>query len=400
MKPLFLIFLSLLFQSCAENIKNLDAEQIAQDSLILDSHIDVPYRLWRQHLEGLEIDDISGSTDGDFDFIRARKGGLNVPFFSIYLPASTQEDGTSHQMANELIDMVEDIVTLHPEKFILINSVADLGSITKKNIVGIALGMENGAPIQGDLSRVQYYFDRGIRYITLTHSKTNHISDSSYDENIQWHGLSEFGKNLIEEMNKVGIMVDISHVNDEAFYQAIELSQVPVIASHSSLRYFTPGFERNVDDAMLSKLAEKGGVIQINFGSSFISSRPRDYLVTMNSFLESRLGQNLEEVSEQDIRETRSEFIANNPYPYASLDEVLDHFDRVVQLVGIDHVGIGSDYDGVGDTLPAGLKDVSTYPTLIQGLLERGYSRKDIQKILGGNLIRVWKEVEEYAERN
>ena len=400
MKPLFLIFLSLLFQSCAENIKNLDAEQIAQDSLILDSHIDVPYRLWRQHLEGLEIDDISGSTDGDFDFIRARKGGLNVPFFSIYLPASTQEDGTSHQMANELIDMVEDIVTLHPEKFILINSVADLGSITKKNIVGIALGMENGAPIQGDLSRVQYYFDRGIRYITLTHSKTNHISDSSYDENIQWHGLSEFGKNLIEEMNKVGIMVDISHVNDEAFYQAIELSQVPVIASHSSLRYFTPGFERNVDDDMLSKLAKKGGVIQINFGSSFISSRPRDYLVTMNSFLESRLGQNLEEVSEQDIRETRSEFIANNPYPYASLDEVLDHFDRVVQLVGIDHVGIGSDYDGVGDTLPVGLKDVSTYPTLIQGLLERGYSRKDIQKILGGNLIRVWKEVEEYAERN
>ena len=400
MKPLFLIFLSLLFQSCAEHIKNLDAEQIAQDSLILDSHIDVPYRLWRQHLEGLEIDDISGSTDGDFDFIRARKGGLNVPFFSIYLPASTQEDGTSHQMANELIDMVEDIVTLHPEKFILINSVADLGSITKKNIVGIALGMENGAPIQGDLSRVQYYFDRGIRYITLTHSKTNHISDSSYDENIQWHGLSKFGKSLIEEMNKVGIMVDISHVNDEAFYQAIELSQVPVIASHSSLRYFTPGFERNVDDAMLSKLAEKGGVIQINFGSSFISKRPRDYLVKMNSFLESRLGQNLEEVSEQDIRETRSEFIANNPYPYASLDEVLDHFDRVVQLVGIDHVGIGSDYDGVGDTLPVGLKDVSTYPTLIQGLLERGYSRKDIQKILGGNLIRVWKEVEEYAKRN
>ena len=400
MKPLFLIFLSLLFQSCAENIKNLDAEQIAQDSLILDSHIDVPYRLWRQHLEGLEIDDISGSTDGDFDFIRARKGGLNVPFFSIYLPASTQEEGTSHQMANELIDMIEDIVTLHPEKFILINSVADLGSITKKNIVGIALGMENGAPIQGDLSRVQYYFDRGIRYITLTHSKTNHISDSSYDENIQWHGLSKFGKSLIEEMNKVGIMVDISHVNDEAFYQAIELSQVPVIASHSSLRYFTPGFERNVDDAMLSKLAEKGGVIQINFGSSFISSRPQDYLVSMNSYLESRLGQNLEEVSEQDIRETRSEFIANNPYPYASLDEVLDHFDRVVQLVGIDHVGIGSDYDGVGDTLPVGLKDVSSYPALIQGLLERGYSREDIQKILGGNLIRVWKEVEEYAERN
>lgn len=240
MKPLFLICIILFFQSCTESKKDFDAELIAQDSLILDSHIDVPYRLWRQHMEGREIDDISGSTDGDFDFIRARKGGLNVPFFSIYLPASTQENGTAHKMANELIDMVEDIVTLHPEKFILINSVADLGSITNKNIVGIAFGMENGAPIQGDLSRVQYYFDRGIRYITLTHSKTNHISDSSYDENIQWHGLSEFGKSLIEEMNKVGIMVDISHVNDEAFYQAIEISQVPVIASHSSLRHFTP----------------------------------------------------------------------------------------------------------------------------------------------------------------
>ena len=400
MKPLFLICIILFFQSCTESKKDFDAELIAQDSLILDSHIDVPYRLWRQHMEGREIDDISGSTDGDFDFIRARKGGLNVPFFSIYLPASTQENGTAHKMANELIDMVEDIVTLHPEKFILINSVADLGSITNKNIVGIALGMENGAPIQGDLSRVQYYFDRGIRYITLTHSKTNHISDSSYDENIQWHGLSEFGKSLIEEMNKVGIMVDISHVNDEAFYQAIEISQVPVIASHSSLRHFTPGFERNVDDAMLSKLAEKGGVIQINFGSSFISKRPQDYSVKMNSFLETRLGKNLEKVSEQDIRETRNEFMAINPYPYASLDEVLDHFDRVVKLVGIDHVGIGSDYDGVGDTLPVGLKDVSTYPVLIQGLLDRGYSQKDIQKILGGNLIRVWKEVEEYAGRN
>ncbi len=365
MKPLFLICIILFFQSCTESKKDFDAELIAQDSLILDSHIDVPYRLWRQHMEGREIDDISGSTDGDFDFIRARKGGLNVPFFSIYLPASTQENGTAHKMANELIDMVEDIVTLHPEKFILINSVADLGSITNKNIVGIALGMENGAPIQGDLSRVQYYFDRGIRYITLTHSKTNHISDSSYDENIQWHGLSEL-----------------------------------VIASHSSLRYFTPGFERNVDDAMLSKLAEKGGVIQINFGSSFISKRPQDYLVKMNSFLETRLGKNLEKVSEQDIRETRNEFMAINPYPYASLDEVLDHFDRVVKLVGIDHVGIGSDYDGVGDTLPVGLKDVSTYPVLIQGLLDRGYSQKDIQKILGGNLIRVWKEVEEYAGRN
>jgi len=400
MKHLFVIFLFLILQSCSESKISVNADEIAQDSLILDSHIDVPYRLWSQHLEGLEIDDISGSTNGDFDFIRARKGGLNVPFFSIYLPASTEEDGTSHKMANDLIDMVEDVVTLHPEKFLLIKSVDDLSSLTNKNKVGIALGMENGAPIQGDLSRVEYYYDRGIRYITLTHSKTNHISDSSYDENIQWHGLSEFGKTLIEEMNRVGIMIDISHVNDEAFYQAIELSQVPVIASHSSLRHFTPGFERNVDDAMLNKLAEKGGVLQINFGSSFISQRPRDYMDLMNNFLELKFGQSREDVSEEVINEARKEFFSKNKYPYATLDEVLDHFDRVVNLVGVDHVGIGSDYDGVGDTLPIGLKDVSSYPSLIEGFLERGYSREDIDKILGGNLIRVWKEVEEYANRN
>ena len=400
MKHLFVIFLFLILQSCSESKISLNADEIAQDSLILDSHIDVPYRLWSQHLEGLEIDDISGPTNGDFDFIRARKGGLNVPFFSIYLPASTEEDGTSHKMANDLIDMVEDIVTLYPEKFLLIKSVDDLSSLTNKNIVGIALGMENGAPIQGDLSRVEYYYERGIRYITLTHSKTNHISDSSYDENIQWHGLSEFGKTLIEEMNRVGLMIDISHVNDEAFYQAIELSQVPVIASHSSLRHFTPGFERNVDDAMLNKLAEKGGVLQINFGSSFISQRPRDYMDLMNNFLELKFGQSREGVSEEVINEARKEFFSKNKYPYATLDEVLDHFDRVVNLVGVDHVGIGSDYDGVGDTLPIGLKDVSSYPSLIEGFLERGYSREDIDKILGGNLIRVWKEVEEYANRN
>ena len=400
MKHLFIIFLFLILQSCSESKISLNADEIAQDSLILDSHIDVPYRLWSQHLEGLEIDDISGPTNGDFDFIRARKGGLNVPFFSIYLPASTEEDGTSHKMANDLIDMVEDIVTLYPEKFLLIKSVDDLSSLTNKNIVGIALGMENGAPIQGDLSRVEYYYDRGIRYITLTHSKTNHISDSSYDEDIQWHGLSEFGKTLIEEMNRVGIMIDISHVNDEAFYQAIELSQVPVIASHSSLRHFTPGFERNVDDAMLNKLAEKGGVLQINFGSSFISQRPKDYMDLMNNFLELKFGQNREGVSEEVINEARKEFFSKNKYPYATLDEVLDHFDRVINLVGVDHVGIGSDYDGVGDTLPIGLKDVSSYPSLIEGFLERGYSREDIDKILGGNLIRVWKEVEEYANRS
>ena len=360
----------------------------------------MPYRLWNQNLKGLEIEDISGSTNGDFDLIRALEGGLNVPFFSIYLPASTQSDGSSHQMANDLIDLVEDIITLHPEKFFLVKSIQDVLSVKDKKLLGIALGMENGAPIAGDLSRVQYYFDRGIRYITLTHSKTNHISDSSYDENIQWHGLSQFGKMLVGEMNRVGIMIDISHVSDEAFYQTIEASEVPVIASHSSLRHFTPGFKRNVDDAMLTKLAEKGGVLQINFGSNFISQRSRNYSTKMNDYLEKKFDGEMMGLSEEVINEARKEFALKEKYPFATLDEVLDHFDRVVSLVGIDHVGIGSDYDGVGNTLPIGLKDVSSYPNLIQGLLGRGYGREDISKILGGNLMRVWREAEEYASRH
>ena len=367
-KIISLIIISMLI-SCSEEIEKISSEDLAKKLTIVDMHIDTPYRLWRQNLNGDEIDDISKRTlKGDFDYPRAVSGGLNVPFFSIYTPASTQIDSTSHEMAVSLISMIEDIVTLHSDKFFIVKSTSDIELLDRERL-GIAFGMENGAPIEGDLSRVQFYHDKGIRYITLTHSKSNHISDSSYDENHQWEGgLSSFGKELIREMNKVGIMVDISHVSDKAFYESIEISEVPVIASHSSLRHFTPGFERNVSDDMLVKLASKGGVISINFGSSFLTKEALEY------------------------RRNRE-----GPYPFADVTDVVDHIDRVVNLVGIDHVGIGSDYDGVGDTLPSNLKDVSTFPNLISELLTRGYTEEDIEKILSGNIIRVWKEVEDFA---
>ena len=375
------------------------SEQIALEMLIVDTHIDAPYRLWEQHQSGQEIDDISKMTTGNFDFTKAKSGGLNVPFFSIYLPAETEEDGSAYEVANNLIDMVEDIITLSPDKFTLIKSTDDISSLDIKNTLGVVLGMENGAPIEGDLSRVQFFYDRGIRYITLTHSKTNHISDSSYDENIQWGGLSDFGKQLIEEMNSVGIMVDISHVNDDAFYQAIEISNTPVIASHSSLRHFTPGFKRNVDDEMLKALAKKGGVIQINFGSSFITEAPGLYFDKIKKYINDQVI-DLKNASKEDIDKVRAEFMSKNPFPYANVSLVADHIDRVVVLVGIDHVGLGSDFDGVGDSLPEGLKDVSMYPNLIKELLNRGYKKEDIRKILSGNLLRVWKQVESYAREN
>jgi len=385
--------------SCTKTDPPNLSEQIALEMLIVDTHIDAPYRLWEQHQSGQEIDDISKITTGNFDFTKAKSGGLNVPFFSIYLPAETEEDGSAYEVANNLIDMVEDIVTLSPDKFTLIKSTDDISSLDIKNTLGVVLGMENGAPIEGDLSRVQFFYDRGIRYITLTHSKTNHISDSSYDENIQWGGLSDFGKQLIEEMNSVGIMVDISHVNDDAFYQAIEISNTPVIASHSSLRHFTPGFERNVDDEMLKALAKKGGVIQINFGSSFITEAPGLYFDKIKKYINDQVI-DLKNASKEDIDKVRAEFMSNNPFPYANVSLVADHIDRVVVLVGIDHVGLGSDFDGVGDSLPEGLKDVSMYPNLIKELLNRGYKKEDIRKILSGNLLRVWKQVESYAREN
>ena len=385
--------------SCTETDPPNLSEQIASEMLIVDTHIDAPYRLWEQHQSGQEIDDISKMTTGNFDFTKAKSGGLNVPFFSIYLPAETEEDGSAYEVANNLIDMVEDIITLSPDKFTLIKSTDDISSLDIKNTLGVVLGMENGAPIEGDLSRVQFFYDRGIRYITLTHSKTNHISDSSYDENIQWGGLSDFGKQLIEEMNSVGIMVDISHVNDDAFYQAIEISNTPVIASHSSLRHFTPGFKRNVDDEMLKALAKKGGVIQINFGSSFITEAPGLYFDKIKKYINDQVI-DLENSSKEDIDKVRAEFMSKNPFPYANVSLVADHIDRVVVLVGIDHVGLGSDFDGVGDSLPEGLKDVSMYPNLIKELLNRDYKREDIRKILSGNLLRVWKQVESYAREN
>ena len=248
------------------------------------------------------------------------------------------------------------------------------------------------------MANLTAFYERGIRYITLAHSQANHISDSSYDLRRKWKGLSPFGKTLVGEMNNIGIMLDISHVSDDAFYQVIELTKVPVIASHSSLRRFTPGFERNMDDEMIKKLGENGGVIMINFGSSFVSKEAgkwRSGLAAARKALVEKEGEDSPKL--ENFEESYRKKV---PYPYSTLDEVLDHIDHVVKLIGVDHVGIGSDYDGVGDSLPIGLKDVASFPNLVQGLLDRGYSRSDIEKILSGNLLRVWQQVEEYAEEH
>jgi len=390
----YLFAISTLYVSAVAAITVSDkANKLAQENIIIDSHIDVPYRL-----EEKWVDVTKATEGGDFDYSRAKQGGLNAPFMSIYIPASLDSSANSTKLADKLIDYVEAIVGRAPDKFAIASSTADVEEQFTKGLISLPLGMENGSPIQGDLANLQHFYERGIRYITLAHSQANHISDSSYDLRRKWKGLSPFGKELVQEMNKIGVLIDISHVSDAAFYQTIELTKTPVIASHSSLRAFTPGFERNMDDKMIKALGKNGGVIQINFGSTFVTKRANAWSKKRSAeqkAVEQKFGKDSDE-----YKGFGDEFSATNPLPYATLDSVLDHIDHVVKLIGIDHVGIGSDYDGVGDSLPTDLKDVSTYPNLIQGLLNREYSDADIIKILSGNFMRVWKTNEEYAAKN
>ena len=398
-----ILFLSMLLAACepsaddARPAQNFaaDAQRIAHTSIIVDTHIDVPYRLQTEQA------DISAATDGgDFDYPRAVKGGLNAPFMSIYTAADLEAEGQSRNAAEALIDSIEEIVASAPGKFAIARSTQDVRSNFEDGVMSLALGMENGSPIEGNLDNVQHFHDRGIRYITLTHSLSNHIADSSYDDNRQWHGLSDFGADVVREMNRLGIMVDVSHLSDDAFWQVTQISEVPVVATHSSARHFTPDFERNMSDEMIKRLAESGGVIQINFGSAFITHEARLYNSARSDekklFKAENPGLSNKEVADQIHPLYAQE---HGPFPYATLADVLDHFDHVVQLVGVDHVGIGSDYDGVGDTLPVGLQDVAAYPNLIEGFLRRGYSESDIRKILGENLLRVWDAAETYARQ-
>ena len=392
---ILVIFISACSQTAEPEAKVAipDANAIALNSIIVDTHVDVPYRLVSS------LADISEATDdGDFDYPRAVSGGLNAPFMSIYTPSILEAEGRSREVAEELINMVEGFAQQWPDKFAIARSPADVRNQFEIGIISMPLGMENGSPIEGDLANLQHFHDRGIRYITLTHGLSNHISDSSYDSNRQWNGLSDFGAEVVAEMNRVGIMVDISHVSDDAFWEVMEITNAPAIASHSSARHFTPGFERNMSDEMIIALAKNGGVIQINFGSGFITAEAQEYSAARRE-ANALFTAEHPELSESEIRKEFPAIyeIDHGRFPYSSLDNVLDHFDHVVALTSIDHVGIGSDYDGVGDSLPIDLKDVSAYPTLIQGLLDRGYSEDDIQKILNGNILRVWQAVADHA---
>ena len=376
------------------------ANDLAQQFVLADTHVDLPYRLKIKHfrLEREYMGIPVSTTEGDFDFERAKKGGLDAPFMSIYIPSDYQQKPDNGKaLADSLINMIEGIVQAHPDKFALARTPSEIEENSKAGKISLPLGMENGAPIGSDVNNVKYFFDSGIRYITLTHGKQNQICDSSYDTlNRSWNGLSPFGEKVVAEMNRVGMMVDISHVSDSAFYDVIKITKAPVIASHSSCRYFTPGFERNMSDDMIKALAKNGGVIQINFGASFLDSLARVNSKVLDS-LEKTLQDKGLTSRDSAAQPIIDQFAKNHSDLYSDVERVADHIDHVVKLVGIDHVGIGSDYDGVGDSLPLGLKDVSDYPNLFYVLLKRGYSDEDIKKICSGNIFRVWNKVIEVS---
>ena len=361
------------------------ANELAHKYLIVDTHIDVSYQLEKK------MEDISGKTSGDFDYPRAVRGGLNAVFIVVYVSPKYEDKGAM-KYADETIDMLEDIAGNNAEKFSIGYTPRDMTDQFDKNKVSFVMAIENGAPIEGNLANLKHFYDRGIRYITLAHSKCNHICDSSYDDERKWNGLSPFGKELIAEMNRIGMIIDVSHVCDKTFYQVMELSKLPVVATHSSCRHFTPGWERNMDDDMIKLLASKGGIIQITFGGMFVSPMVHKNYISGWDEMDKHIAENNLE------GDARSEYIEEykkaHPRGKANVKDVANNIDHAVKLAGIDHVGLGSDFDGVEDDVPVGLEDVSCYPNLIYELLKRGYTEEDIEKICGGNFLRVWSKIQ------
>lgn len=373
------------------------AQVFARDAVIVDTHIDAPGEL----LEGWR--DLGESTpDREFDYPRARRGGLDVAFMSIYTSPADDADGSARAKAHLQIDAVEAMVGRHPDRFAIVRAPADVDAQAASQRVLLALGMENGAPIGDDLAQVEAFHRRGVRYITLAHSHSNRIADGSYSLHRPHGGLSAFGEKVVAEMNRLGIMVDVSHLSDEAVRDVLRVSKAPVIASHSGLRRFTPGFERNLSDELARAIAKSGGVVQIVFGSGFIDARAAAdttayfrELARVEKAVADAKARGVEPAT--TVERFDAQWDAAHPKPATTIDQVVDQIEYAVELLGEDHVGIGSDFDGVGGALPAGLKTAEDYPNLVAALRARGMGDEVIRKVLGANLLRAWAEIERRA---
>jgi len=353
--------------------------------LLIDTHNDITSRT----VDGYDIG--KAKNDGHTNVTALKEGGVGAQFFAAYVAPEYVQGNRSGQRALAMIDTVRhDIVERYPNDFVLATTADDIERIHRQGKIAALIGIEGGHAIEDSLRLLRDYYALGVRYMTLTHTNTNNWADSSGDvekSSIQHHnGLTAFGKQVVHEMNRLGMMVDISHVADKTFWDALDVSSAPLIASHSSCRALCD-VRRNMTDEMIAALAKKGGVIQINFNCGFLNSKSAQAAKSVQpSTLPGARGE------DATIAEYRKKV------PPATLADVVAHIDHAVKVGGINAVGIGSDFDGVFCT-PAGLEDVSKFPNLTRALLEKGYSSEDIRKIYGGNTLRVMRAVEAEAKR-
>ena len=366
---------------------------------LLDSHCDAPSMLAKGADFGRRVE--LGCTPGQFpvshvDFPRMKKGGVNGSFFAIYTSNALTPDQATRR-AFELVSKVFDAVEQNPDKVALTTTPAQARRNAKNGLISIFMGMENGAPIQKDLSLLRMFHRLGITYMTLTHARSNEICDSCTSPEPRWHGVSPFGREVIAEMNRLGMLIDVSHISDESFWDVLKYSKAPVVATHSCCRTLNE-HPRNMTDEMIVALAEKGGVIQVNFYPSFLD---RDYAEKAGALIDAQEAAGdawLENPADPALQERMRKAIeALQAIPRPSYKKIVDHIDHVVRLVGVKHVGLGSDFDGI-EACPDGLEDISRMQKIIIELRKRGYSEYEIRHIAGGNFLRVMEQVQRMAE--
>jgi len=378
-------------QSVPGDAVSARAKQIHDRAIVIDTHDDTTQRLLFDKTFDIGV----RQKNGNIDIPRMREGGLDGLFFSIWVPSDVT-GAPAVKTATELIDAVHKAVKAHPNDLMLATTAADVRRAAAEHKIAALMGMEGGHMINDDLGQLRKYAADGVRYLTLTHFKNNNWADSSTDK-AQHNGLTPFGKDVVRELNKLGMMVDISHVADKTFYDALEVSKAPVIASHSSCRAIA-NHPRNMTDDMLRALARNGGVVMINYHVAFLSEEFRvasekrsGDVVASNAAMAKKCGGN-EACATMESERADHEAMRKGELPMVTWEKIVEHIDHAVKVAGADHVGLGSDFDGA--TMPFGMEDASKLPKITDALLKKGYSESDIDKILGGNILRVMEQVE------
>jgi membrane dipeptidase len=376
------------------------AAKIHEKILTLDSHCDTPLSILYQNVEmGVRSDSRKGGSK--VDFVKMKEGGLDASFFAVFLGQGKRDEESNKKAKDKALKIFEAIkqqVNKYSNLAELATFPSDAYLIQKSGKRAIYIGIENGYPVGTDIKNVEEFYKLGARYITLCHTKNNDICDSSTDKKGEEHGgLSDFGKKVVKEMNRLGMMVDVSHISDKSFYDVLKTSKTPIIASHSSARAVC-NHPRNLDDEMLKALAKNGGVVQLCVLNSYIKEQDPDPK-REEALKQLRIKyKNFENLSEEDRKKASSEWrqiYIDYPEELATVEEAVDHIDHMVKVAGIDHVGIGTDFDGGGGI--SGFFDISEAGNITYELVKRGYSEKEIEKIWGGNFMRVFKKVQEFA---